>query len=331
MEPQVKRVRQLWWSEDGGEHLDLEVEEVERMAELEESMRSALMSTLPVLKSKVELFSKLKEGELKEKVEKLENCLAEKERDLKQVKRKELRLLTARNSAAQKDLASAKKIEINNKSEIKTMKAKVEMLENEVAEKDRALKNIEGKYDNLNKEIKEYKKLFVLSKSKESKKEDELEMLKVLNSKLQEDLNCAKTLQLCKELDDQIQLKAMRDDIEKLEIEKTRSEKRAKEAHITITKNLEKIRQLEAKNNRLENEKSFEKGLVQTSRSEQNTKLIKYENIEQDLIPKEEYMENTNDEKESLVSFETQSENKDEGECLNFKKGNWSLRLKKGF
>ena len=86
MEPQVKRVRRLWWSEDGGEHLDLEVEEVERMAELEESMRSALMSTLPVLKSKVELFSKLKEGQLKEKVEKLENCLAEKERDLKQVK-----------------------------------------------------------------------------------------------------------------------------------------------------------------------------------------------------------------------------------------------------
>ena len=88
MEPQVKRVR----LQDGGEHLDLEVEEVvdleveevERMAELEESMRSALMSTLPVLKSKVELFSKLKEGQLKEKVEKLENCLAEKERDLKQ-------------------------------------------------------------------------------------------------------------------------------------------------------------------------------------------------------------------------------------------------------
>ena len=213
MEPQVKRVRRWWWSEDGGEHLDLEVEEVldlevkevERMAELEESLRSALMSTLPVLKSKVELFSKLKEGELKEKVEKLENCLAEKERDLKHLKRnshkkhdelskkvevfrglfnstkdqksnkeKELRLLTARNSAAQKDLASSKKIEINNRSEIKTMKEKVEILENEVTEKDRGLKNIEGKYDNLNKEIKEYKKWFVLSKSKESKKEVEI-------------------------------------------------------------------------------------------------------------------------------------------------------------
>ena len=89
MEPQVKRVR----LQDGGEHLDLEVEEVvdlevERMAELEESLRSALMSTLPVLKSKVELFSKLKEGQLKEKVEKLENCLAEKERVLNQLKRK---------------------------------------------------------------------------------------------------------------------------------------------------------------------------------------------------------------------------------------------------
>ena len=42
---------------------------------------------------------------------------------------------------------------------MKTMKEKVEMLENEVAEKDKALKNIEGKCDNLNKEIKEYKSL----------------------------------------------------------------------------------------------------------------------------------------------------------------------------
>ena len=45
-------------------------------AELEELIRIALMSTLPILKSKVELFSKPKDSWLKEKVEKLENQLA---------------------------------------------------------------------------------------------------------------------------------------------------------------------------------------------------------------------------------------------------------------
>ena len=131
---------------------------------------------------------------------------------------------------------------------------------------------------------------------------------------------------MCKELDDQIQL---RNDIGRLEIEKTQSEKSAKEAHITITKNLEKIRQLEAKYNRLENEKSFERGLVQTNFSEQNTKL-KDEKIEQDFILKEEYMENINDEKDNIVGFETQSENKEMVECLNFKKRKLEFKIEEG-
>ena len=81
MEPRVKRIR----LQDGDDDLDLEVEEVERMADLEESIRGALMSTLPILKNKIELFSKLKDGRLKGKVEKLDNLLAEKKNDLKQL------------------------------------------------------------------------------------------------------------------------------------------------------------------------------------------------------------------------------------------------------
>ena len=49
--------------------------------------------------------------------------------------------------------------------------------------------------------------------------------------------------------------------------EKKQAEKSAEEAHVTIAKNLEKIQQLEAKNDHLENEKCFEKV------SEKNTKL----------------------------------------------------------
>ena len=167
MEPQVKRIR----LKDGDDDLDLEVEEVEWMADLEESIRGALMSTLPILKSKIELFSKLKEGRLKGKVEKLDNQLAQKKNDLKQLKgkteaqhcelskkvqvfrrlfesakdqvsnkEKEIGLLAALNSKAQTEMSNAIKTEMDDKSEIKAMKEKVDKLKNQLAEKDKALK-----------------------------------------------------------------------------------------------------------------------------------------------------------------------------------------------
>ena len=277
MEPQVKRIR----LKDGDDDLDLEVEEVEWMADLEESIRGALMSTLPILKSKIELFSKLKEGRLKGKVEKLDNQLAQKKNDLKQRegkteaqhcelskkvqvfrrlfesaedqvsnKEKEIGLLAALNSKAQTEMSNAIKTEMDDKSEIKAMKENVDKLKNQLAEKDKALKNIEGKYDQLNTEKKMYHKLFLLSKSKECKKENELETLKALNSKVKEDLNRTKRLQLWQELDNQVQLKSVSDQNEKLKMEKNQLEKNVEVSHITITKNLEKIGQLEAKNNR---------------------------------------------------------------------------------
>ena len=60
MEPRVKRIR----LQDGVEDLDVVGEQVECLAELEASMRSTLMSTLPILKGKVEMFSRLKDGPL---------------------------------------------------------------------------------------------------------------------------------------------------------------------------------------------------------------------------------------------------------------------------
>ena len=141
------------------------------MADLEESIRGALMSTLPILKSKIELFSKLKEGRLKGKVEKLDNQLAQKKNDLKQLKgkteaqhcelskkvqvfrrlfesakdqvsnkEKEIGLLAALNSKAQTEMSNAIKTEMDDKSEIKAMKEKVDKLKNQLAEKDKALK-----------------------------------------------------------------------------------------------------------------------------------------------------------------------------------------------
>ena len=341
MEPRVKRIR----LQDGDDDLDLEVEEVERMADLEESIRGALMSTLPILKNKIELFSKLKDGRLKGKVEKLDNLLAEKKNDLKQLegktkaqqselskkvqvfrrlfesakdqvnnKENEIRLLTALNSKAQKDLNKAMKTETDGKSEINAMKEKVGKLEDEVAEKDKALKEIEGKYDRLDTEI---KKLFLLSKSKECKKENELEMLKVKNSNIQEDLNRTKRLQLCQELDKKIQLKEASEQNEKLKLEKNLLKKNVEVTNITITKNLEKIRQLEAKNNDLENENSLGKKLSNAIPTMTNLKEEK-----QYLNLKEEYMESTNDER--------QCDNKVKVESLDIEKRKLKFEIEEG-
>ena len=163
MEPRVKRIR----LQDGVEDMDVVGEQVECLAELEASMRSTLMSTLPILKGKVEMFSRLKERRWKGKVEKLEDQLAAKEKQLNQLeetnnaqhreltekvkvfkrlfdstkdqvsdKEEELRLLKRSNYKTQMDLNRAKKTEMDDKGEIKTLKEKVHKLKNQVLEKE---------------------------------------------------------------------------------------------------------------------------------------------------------------------------------------------------
>ena len=75
MEPQEKRSR----VDDGGQN---EVgEELDLAAELEESIRIALLSALPLLEAKVKLFVDKKENRMKEKVENLRNQLIEKDKE----------------------------------------------------------------------------------------------------------------------------------------------------------------------------------------------------------------------------------------------------------
>ena len=112
-------------------------------------------------------------------------------------------------------------------------------------------------------------------------------------TKVEEDSNLGKKTEMA----DKSELKAMKEKVEKLEKELAEKDKKLIEsesiAHITITKNLEKIRQLEDRNNFLEKE------LEQLS-SQQNAKL-QNDGFKQDLSVKEEYMESTTNEQENLL------------------------------
>ena len=129
---------------------DIVLEEVE----LEESIRSVLMSTLPILKSKVKLYTNLKEERLKEKVEKLEKELNKKDSKLRQIEAEssaqfgqlsqkdvELGMLISLNSKVSKDLDLAKKAGMDDKIQINAIEEKIENEENQHAEeKNEALK-----------------------------------------------------------------------------------------------------------------------------------------------------------------------------------------------
>ena len=97
------------------------------------------------------------------------------------------------------------------------------------------------------------------------------------------------------------QLNSMGEEIEKLKMEKAGLQENVDVAHITISKNLEKIRQLEAtKNHCSGGEKHSEEMLFKETLLNAN---LKKENCNQDLSLKEEYMENTSDAIENLLVF----------------------------
>ena len=106
----------------------MEVEE----AEFEELIRIALMSTLPILKSKVELFSKPKDSWLKEKVEKLENQLAGKKNQLKQLEGKSKSQKSELSKQASK--LQQRKSELSNK--VKVFRRLFESAKDQVINKD---------------------------------------------------------------------------------------------------------------------------------------------------------------------------------------------------
>ena len=86
-DPEIAVDKELQDNEEDKVKEEEDKEEGERVAEdeLDESLRRALVSTLPLLKSKVRLYTDLKEKQSKDKMDKLENQFAQKDKDLNQL------------------------------------------------------------------------------------------------------------------------------------------------------------------------------------------------------------------------------------------------------
>ena len=121
---------------------DMVLEEVQ----LEELMRAALMSSLPLLKSKVKIYANLKEERLKEKVDKLEKELIEKDDKLRQIE--------GESSSQFDELVKCRSLlhsandQISKKDEeLRMDNLEMDNLENQLAERDKALNSLLEEYD----------------------------------------------------------------------------------------------------------------------------------------------------------------------------------------
>ena len=254
MEPQLKKIRLKCNGQDLNmvvekEVSDMVVEEDSDMVdkeeeELDEWMRNSLFSCLPVLKTKVKEFAHQKENRMKVKVEQMKEQLAKKENYLTKIER-EFQAKSEYFSTTNEDLKKLLKSANNLANE---KEKKIQLLETQHSQ---------------------HQKTFVECITK----------MEVKISKVQEDLDFAKKTESA----DKLQLKTMEEkvdnlenqhaenhkslkniegeyhknqiEIEKLKIEKIQLKENVEIAYVTITKNLEKIRQLETQNIFSENEK----------------------------------------------------------------------------
>ena len=126
-----------------------------------------------------------------------------------------------KESKVQEDLNHAKKIEIDDKGQIKAMNKIVEKLENQLSEKDQDLKKLEREF-----------------KAQSDEKESELQVLKV---KAQEDLDLAKKL----EMEDKSEIKAKNEKVTRLESQLTEKEQHLKKLEVDKTKFEEDLKKIE--------------------------------------------------------------------------------------